>query len=77
MTSLVEPVCCARAFPSIYGESIGDTCEPHWDPLPALPSVPTSFNSGKKIDGEPLEIQRTNKARKYCAMVCIAPTLSA
>ena len=26
MTSLVELVYCGRAFPSIYGESIGGTC---------------------------------------------------
>ena len=45
MTSLVEPVCCGRAFPSIYGEGIDDTCKPHWDPLPVLNSPP------KKIGG--------------------------
>jgi len=32
MASLVEPVCCGRAFPSIYGEGIGDTYYPHWGP---------------------------------------------
>jgi len=39
MTLLVEPVCCGRAIPNIYAESIGGTCFPHWDPLPALGGV--------------------------------------
>ena len=39
MTLLVEPVCCGRAFPSIYAESTGDTCFPNWDPLPAWGGV--------------------------------------
>ena len=33
MTSLAEPILDGKAFLSIYGESIGDPCKPHREPL--------------------------------------------